>query len=597
MAPGWWGIRLQRRPQKMRCSTYFIHTLFETPKEAETPSHILLLRGCYIYPVAAGVYSLLPLGHRVAEKIKHIMREELDGISGIEITMPVLNPAELWKKTKRYYDIGAELIRFKDRKDRDFVLAMTNEETVTDIAKHFLRSYRDLPVMLYQVQTKIRDEARPRAGLLRIREFFMKDAYSFHRDFEDLDAYYPKIFNAYLRIFARCGLKSIPIEADSGIMGGTGSHEFMLESTNGEDQFVVCTHCDYRANTEKAEGLKVFSEGPTNAPPPPEKVATPGVKTIAELMQFFGCSEVNFLKTVAYEADGQLVLAVIRGDYSISTTKLTNHLKAIHVNLASEELLAVKGLHAGFLSPVGIRGLRVVVDTSVGEQDPFVAGANEIDAHYRDVCLGRDFEVVEKTDIAEVREGDACAKCRQGSLQIKRGIELGHTFKLGTKYTMPDSIDVTNLDPTGEQKRVIMGCYGIGVERLMASVVERWHDDSGIVFPFTISPFQMVLVSIGKGPEVLSAAEVLYERLSKHYEVLYDDRDESPGVKLKDADLVGIPIRVVISQKLLKDDNVEIKVRKTGEVIICKQDELEATLRRIEDELQPSLDGLPYMDE
>jgi prolyl-tRNA synthetase len=579
----------------MRCSSYFIHTLFETPKEAETPSHILLLRGSYIYPVAAGVYSLLPLGHRVAEKIKNIMREELDAIAGIEITMPVLNPAELWKKTKRYYDIGAELIRFKDRKERDFVLAMTNEETVTDIARHFLRSYRDLPVMLYHIQTKIRDEARPRAGLLRVREFFMKDAYSFHRDFEDLDAYYPKIFNAYLRIFARCGLNSVPIEADSGIMGGTGSHEFMLESPNGEDHFVVCSQCDYQANTEKAEGVKARSGESVATPPLPEKVATPGVKTIADLMKFFGCSEANFLKTVAYEADGQLVLAVIRGDYTISATKLTNHLKAVHVDLASEELLAARGLHAGFLSPVDIEGIRMVVDTSVGERDRFVAGANEIDVHYRNVTVGRDFEIGEQTDIAEVREGDACAKCRQGSLQIKRGIELGHTFKLGTKYTAPDTMDVTYLDPTGEQKRVIMGCYGIGVERLMASVVERWHDDSGMIFPITIAPFQVVMVSIGKSPEVLDAAEKLYQRLSDRHEVLYDDRDESAGVKLKDADLVGFPIRVVISQKLLKGNNVEIKVRKTGEVIICRQDDLEATLQQIEKKLQPSLEGLPYM--
>jgi len=581
----------------MRCSSYFIHTLFETPKEAETPSHILLLRGCFIYPVAAGVYSLLPLGHRVAEKIKDIIREELDAIAGIEITMPVLNPAELWKKTKRYYDIGAELIRFKDRRDRDFVLAMTNEETVTDIAKHFLRSYRDLPVMLYHIQTKIRDEARPRAGLLRVREFFMKDAYSFHRDFEDLDAYYPKIFNAYLRIFARCGLNSVPIEADSGIMGGTGSHEFMLESPTGEDRFVVCTQCDYQANTEKAEGMKATSGEFIDVPPPLEKVATPGVKTIADLMKFFGCSEANFLKTVAYEADGQLVLAVIRGDYTISATKLTNDLKAVHVDLASEELLATRGLHPGFLSPVGIKGIRIVVDTSVGERDRFVAGANEIDAHLRNVCIGRDFEIGEQTDIAEVREGDVCAKCRQGSLQIKRGIELGHTFKLGTKYTAPDTMDVTYLDPTGEQKRVIMGCYGIGVERLMASVVERWHDDAGMIFPITIAPFQVAMVSIGKSPEVLDAAEKLYQRLSNRYEVLYDDRDESAGVKLKDADLVGFPIRVVISQKLLKGDNVEIKVRKTGEVLIRRQDELEATLEQIEEKLQPSIQGLPYMDE
>jgi prolyl-tRNA synthetase len=581
----------------MRYSSYFIHTLFETPKEAETPSHILLLRGCYIYPVAAGVYSLLPLGHRVAEKIKNIIREELNAIDGIEITMPVLNPAELWKKTKRYYDIGPELIRIKDRKGREFVLAMTNEEVVTDIAKHFIRSYRDLPVMLYHIQTKIRDEARPRGGLLRIREFFMKDAYSFHPDFADLDVYYPRIFNAYLRIFARCGLASIPIEADSGIMGGTGSHEFMLESPNGEDRFVVCTHCDYRANTEKAEGVKPLSEKPSGRQQPMEKVATPGVKTIADLMQFFGTGEANFLKTVAYEADGELVLAVIRGDYAISPTKLTNHLKAIHVDLASERVLAAKGLHPGFLSPVAIKGIRVVVDTSVGENDLFVAGANEIDAHYRNACCGRDFEAGEKTDIAEVQEGDVCAKCQAGSLRISRGIELGHTFKLGTKYTAPDTMDVTFLDPAGEQKRVIMGCYGIGVERLMASVVERWHDDSGMILPITIAPFHIVIVSIGKSSEVLDAAEKLYGRMSTRFEVLCDDRDESAGVKLKDADLLGFPIRVVISQKLLKGKNVEVKLRKTGEIVICAQEELDATLDRFAGELQPSLEGLPLMPE
>jgi len=581
----------------MRYSSYFIHTLFEVPKEAETPSHILLLRGCYIYPVAAGVYSLLPLGHRAAEKIKSIMREELNRIAGIEITMPVLNPAELWKKTKRYYDIGEELIRIKDRKDREFVLAMTNEETVTDMAKHFLRSYRDLPVMLYHIQTKIRDEARPRGGLLRIREFFMKDAYSFHRDFADLDAYYPRIFNAYLRIFARCGVESIPIEADSGIMGGSGSHEFMLESPNGEDRFVVCTQCDYRANTEKAEGVKASLEKPAEPPPPMEKVATPGIKTIADLMRSFQTDEVNFLKTVAYEADGELVLAVIRGDYAVSATKLTNHLKAVHVDLASEERLAAKGFHAGFLSPVGAKGVRVVVDSSVTEGQVFVAGANERDAHFKNVVAGRDFTIGDQTDLAEVREGDVCAKCRQGTLRIGRGIELGHTFKLGTKYTAPDTMDVTYLDPAGEKQRVIMGCYGIGVERLMASVVERWHDDAGMIFPAAIAPFQVVLVAIGKSPEVTAAAEKLYQDLNRRYEVLYDDREESPGVKLKDADLLGFPIRVVVSQKLLKANQVEVKVRKTGEVIICPQSDLETTINQLLEKLQPSLEGLPYMEE
>jgi len=581
----------------MHYSKYFIHTLFEVPKEAEIPSHILLLRGSYIHPVAAGIYSLLPLGHRVAEKVKNVMREELNAIGGMEVTMPVLNPAELWKKTKRYFDIGPELFRFKDRKDREFVLAMTHEEVITDIAKQFLTSYRDMPVMLYQIHTKIRDEARPRAGLLRVREFFMNDGYSFHTNFDDLDAYYPKIFNAYLRIFARCGLKAIPIEADSGIMGGTGSHEFMLDSPHGEDRFVVCTQCDYRANTEKAAGIKPMVRDVPDDPDSVEMVDTPDIKTIAALMEFFGISEEHFLKTVAYEADGELVLAVIRGDFAVSSTKLTNHLKAIHLDLAPENLLIDKGLHPGFLSPVGLKNVRIVMDTSVDSGTLFVAGGNQPDKHLKNVLYGRDFRIKEITDIAEVREGDGCAQCQQGQLEIRRGIELGHTFKLGIKYTAPDTMDVTFLNANGEQNRVIMGCYGIGVERLMASATEQWHDNSGIIWPITIAPFQVIVTSIGNKPEVLETAERVYLQLSEEYEVLYDDRNESPGVKLKDADLLGIPVRVVISQKLLKNEQLEIKDRKTGEVIICPQHELEVKIKQIMTDLQPSFDGLPYMQE
>lgn len=585
------------RRRSMRYSGYFIHTLYEVPKEAETPSHILLLRGSYIHPLAAGIYSLLPLGHRVAEKIKSIIREEMDAIGGIELTMPVLHPAEIWKKTKRYYDIGPELFRLKDRKERDFVLAMTNEETVTDIAGKFLRSYRDLPVMLYHIQTKIRDEARPRAGLLRVREFFMKDAYSFHPDFGDLDVYYPKIFNAYLRIFARCGLKTVPIEADSGIMGGTGSHEFMLESPHGEDHFVVCNGCDYRANTEKAAALKPGFHGNSSDHPPMEKVATPGIKTMSQLMDFFGIDDANFLKTVAYEADGELILAMIRGDYDISETKLTNHLRAKRLDLASEETLQRRGLHGGFLSPVGLKGIRMILDTFINEETLFIAGGNEPDLHYRNALLGRDFMVGERVDIAEVKPGDICAQCGKGILEIHRGIELGHTFKLGTKYTAEDSMDVTYLDAAGEKQRVVMGCYGIGVERLMASVAERWHDEAGLVFPFTIAPFHILVASLGRKPEILETSERLYAELRSKYEVLYDDRDESPGVKLKDGDLLGIPIRLVVSQKLVKNGEVEIKVRKTGEVIICPCNELEERLGKIIEEMQPEMDGLPCMPE
>jgi prolyl-tRNA synthetase len=533
----------------------------------------------------------------VAEKIKAIIREELDAIDGMEVTMPVLNPAELWKKTKRYYDIGQELFRIKDRKDRDFVLAMTHEEVITDIAKSFLKSYRDLPVMLYQIQTKIRDEARPRAGLLRVREFFMKDAYSFHRDFEDLDGYYPRIFNAYLRIFARSGLQTVPIEADSGIMGGTGSHEFMLESPHGEDRFVVCSRCGYRANTEKAAGVKAMRKESLHTPPSMEKVATPGVRTIADLMTFFDIGEDRFLKTVAYEADGELFLAAIRGDYAVSETKLANHLKAIRLQLASEETLAARGLFGGFLSPVGIGKVGMVLDTSVDDGALYVAGGNEPDTHFKNVLLGRDFVVAERVDIAEVRHGDPCAGCEGGTLEIKRGIELGHTFKLGVKYTAPETMDVTFLDASGAQQRVIMGCYGIGVERLMAAAVEQWHDESGMIFPVTIAPFQVILTALGQKEAVIEMAEAIYRELKGRCEVLFDDRDESPGVKLKDADLLGIPIRVVVSQKLAKNDQLEIKVRQTGEVVICRRGELDALLAKLLGSLEPSLDGLPYMPE
>jgi prolyl-tRNA synthetase len=582
----------------MRYSQAFIHTLFEAPKEAETPSHIFLLRGAYVYPLAAGLYSLLPLGHRVAEKIKRIIREELDAIGGLEVTMPVVNPAEIWKKTGRYFNIGDELIRFKDRREREFVLAMTHEEVVTDMAKQFVRSYRDLPVMLYQIQTKIRDEARPRAGLLRVREFQMKDAYSFHPDFENLDAYYPKIFNAYLRIFARCGLNATPIEADSGIMGGSGSHEFMLESANGEDHFVICPACGYSANTEKAAGIKPERslDGDVGAALEMEKVLTPSVKTIADLMQFFGCGEEYFIKTVAYVADGKLVLAVVRGDFNLSATKLANHLKAVQLDYAPEKALVEKGLTAGFLSPVGIDGVRIVFDTSVTGGAPFIAGANERDMHLKNVFAGRDFALQETADIAEVREGDRCLACGRADLQIRRGIELGHTFKLGTKYTGRDAMDVTFLDGSGEPKTVVMGCYGIGVERLLASVIERLHDDGGMQFPVTIAPYQVVISQLGNQPEVVAMAERLYSKLGHRWEVLYDDRSESAGVKLKDA-LIGIPVRVVVSRKLEKNGDVEVKIRGTGEVKICPERELEATLGVIFKELEPSTEDLPYMVE
>lgn len=585
----------------MRYSRAFIHTYYEVPKEAETPSHILLLRAAYIYPVSAGIYSLLPLGHRVAENIKRIIREEMNAIDGQEVTMPVLNPADLWKKTGRYYNIGPELFRFYDRKNREMVLAMTHEEVVTDIAKKFIKSYRDLPVMIYQIQTKVRDEARPRGGLLRVREFTMKDAYSFHPDFEDLDRYYPSVYNAYLKIFARCHLNVVPIEADTGIMGGTGSHEFMLPSTYGEDRFVMCDSCDYRANTEKAVGAKDLpsdriSAGANQPIPSMEEVSTPDVKTIADLMAFFDIEPHRFLKTVAYEADGKLVLAVIRGDFDISETKLANYLRVVKLDLASEETLSKKGLYGGFLSPVNLDpSIHVVMDDSVVGDFSYVAGANKLDRHFKNVCLGRDFQARDVADIAEVREGDRCLQCGKGKLVMERGIELGHTFKLGTKYTEENSMDVTYLDRNGKAQRVVMGCYGIGVERLMAAIVEKWHDDAGIIWPLSVTPYHVVICPVGQKPAVVNLAEECERELSVQYEVLFDDRNESPGVKFKDADLLGIPIRVVVSQKLIEKGLVEIKIRKTGEVIECPKTDLLPRIAKIMEDLQPSFDGIPFM--
>ncbi len=577
----------------MKLSKAFIHTLYEAPKDAEVISHILLLRGGYIYPVAAGIYALLPLGHRVVQNISQIVREEMNSIDGVELTMPVLNPAELWKETGRYFDIGEELIRLKDRKQRDFVLAMTHEEVVTDIARKFIRSYRDLPFMLYQIQTKIRDEARPRAGVIRLREFLMKDAYSFHRNFDDLDEYYPRVYDAYRRIFERCGLRTAAIEADSGIMGGSGSHEFMLESPNGEDQFVVCSHCGYQANTEKAVGLKPIMEELDDLENAPsiEKVHTPGIKTISDLMEFFGIERDQFVKSVAYMADGRLVLAAIRGDFEISETKLRNHLKAIKMEMAPEEILLEKGYHPGFLSPIGISDpeITVVIDTSLESRRLMVAGANEVDYHYKNVVPGRDFDNSSTVDIAEVREGDVCAQCGKGKLEIRRGIELGHTFKLGTKYTDEKSMNVTYLDDQGEERRVVMGCYGIGIERLMAAVVEKWHDENGIIWPVTVTPYDVYLIVIGKGEDEKKLGEKIYRRLGERFEVLWDDRSESPGVKFKDADLIGIPFRVVISTKLLKENAVEIKIRDSGEVCKCAPEALLEKLLDFKEKMKNSL--------
>jgi len=557
----------------LRLSTLLGRTLRQPPAEAELASHRLLVRAGFVRPLAAGIYSYLPLGWRVIRKIERIMREEMDRIDGQEIHMPVLNPAELWKETGRYDEIGPELIRFKDRAGREYVLAMTHEEVVTDLARRELRSYRQLPYMVYQIQTKVRDEARPRGGLIRMREFLMKDGYSFHADPADLDAYYPQVYQAYVNIFQRCGLEAIGVEADPGMMGGTGSHEFIMLSESGEDSIAICHQCGYAANVEAAVASKDPTVGAAVPPAgkgPIEAVSTPGVKTIQQLTEFFELPAESFLKTVLYVACGQLVAAVIRGDLEINEAKLARTLKCADLRLASDEELARAGVLPGYASPIGLNGVRVVVDDSV-QDGSYIAGANRPDLHYRNVAYPRDFQASVVSDIALVRSGQRCLSCG-GEVEVTRGIEVGHTFKLGLKYSQ--AMGVGFLTPEGKEVPVLMGCYGIGLDRLLAAVVEQNHDDKGITWPAAIAPFDVQLVSLGMDDdEVAGVSETIYRDLTSNgVETLFDDRMESAGVKFNDADLIGVPLRVTVSRRTLDKGSVELKPRKIPQVQLIPLD-------------------------
>jgi prolyl-tRNA synthetase len=571
----------------IRYSRYSIRTRKEIPRVAELISHQLLLRAGFIHQIAAGIFDYNPIAVRVIRKIENIIRTEMDAIEGQEVIMPILNPAELWIESQRYESVGHELIRFKDRKNADFVLAMTNEETVTDLARSFVKSYRDLPFMFYQIRTKIRDEARPRGGVMRVREFSMKDAYSFHQDVEDLDEYYKKVYNAYLRIFHRCGIKPNPVEADTGSMGGKASHEFILKSNDGEDTFVTCPHCSYSANVEAAPVLVDGQPKPVPAGVGAlEKVATPNVKTIEDLTKFFGIGESQFLKTVAYQAEGKIVIVVVNGAYEVNETKLKNHLKVSEIDLADPAILAEKGMAPGFLSPVGFnrQTATMLFDRTVQKESVYIAGANEIDVHYKNVVLGRDVTLDTLYDLAEIRAGDLCPKCHEGRAEIAKGVELGHTFKLGTRYST--AMKLESLGKDGKNRPVIMGCYGIGVERLMASVIQNHNDADGIIWPLAVAPFEVDLVSLAaQAPSVVAIADDLANSLAREFDLLYDDRDEKPGVKFKDADLLGIPIRIVVSQKNLDKNQIEIKVRRTKEVFFVEPAKVLETLRDIKAKL------------
>ena len=571
----------------MRFSRYFLYTLKENPKEAETVSHRLMLRACMIKKLASGIYSYLPMGYRVIKKIEDIIREELDKEGCIELLMPAVQPAELWQESGRWDYYGKELLRFKDRKNGDFCLGPTHEEVITDIVRSELRSYKQLPLNLYQIQTKFRDEIRPRYGLMRGREFIMKDAYSFDVDDEACEKSYWQMYNAYTRIFKRCGLKFRAVEADSGAIGGNYTHEFHVLAETGEDTVLSCDNCEYTANIEKAECLKPEKAEVKEELKPLEKVETPGKKSVEEVAEFLGTVPQNLVKTMIFKLeDGSAVAVLVRGDYEVNEVKVKNFLNVAILELADEETInKVTGGPSGFSGPIGLE-IPVYADYSVMNMVNFIVGANEKDMHYVNVNLDRDFKVKEFADLRLAVKGETCPRCKKGKYEQFKGIEVGQVFKLGTKYSK--SMNCTFLDKDGKEKYAVMGCYGIGVGRTAAAAIEQNHDENGIIWPVNIAPFQVILLNLeAKDKEFSEFTDKLYKDLTDAgLEVLYDDRDMRPGFKFKDADLIGIPVQVIAGKKSMAEGNLEIKVRRTGEKIKVKPEEVIAKVKSILDELR-----------
>lgn len=556
----------------MRYSQYLLPTLRENPAEADVPSHQLMVRAGMILKLAAGIYSYLPLGLRAIRKVEAIIREEMNRAGAIEVLLPFVQPAEIWQESHRWEAYGKELGRMKDRHNRDFCLGPTHEEVMTDIARKEIRSYRQMPLILYQIQTKFRDEIRPRFGVMRAREFIMKDAYTFDVDEKGLDVGYQKMVDAYIRIFTRCGLKFRAVEAESGLIGGSYSHEFMVLAETGEETIVSCTRCSYAANVEKAEFKRSETETGPQALKPLQKVLTPEKRTVEEVIQFLKVSAKDLVKTLIFETEKGSVAALVRGDHEISEKKLKAVLNSENLQLAGEE--TVESLtHApkGFAGPVGL-SVPLVADLDIRNMANFITGGNEKDYHLTHVNLGRDFQVHRFADIRRFSPGDRCPLCGQDT-RLDKGIEVGHTFKFGTKYSQP--MGATYIDAQGMGKEIIMGSYGIGVGRTVAAAIEQSSDEHGIIFPMPIAPFQVLILPINNKVELLrSTAEQLYqELLDKGVEVLYDDREETPGIKFMDADLIGIPLRVTLGEKNLKKGLVEIKKRKTGEISLVKKEE------------------------
>ncbi len=551
----------------MRTSQLYAPTLREVPAEAEVISHKLMLRAGMIRKAAGGLYTYLPLAWRTIKKIEQIIREEMDAAGGQEIAMPIVQPSELWKETGRWEVYGDEMFRLNDRHGREFCLGPTHEEMVTSIVRDEVRSYKQLPLLLYQIQNKYRDEIRPRFGLMRGREFIMKDLYSFDKDEEGMRVSYKKMYDAYTNIFTRCGLKFRPVEADNGAIGGGGSHEFTVLADAGESSIAYCEKCDYAASDEKAELKTITSEA--EALLPLEKVATPGTKTIALVAEYLKVPVEKTIKAVAYQTEkDEVVLAFVRGDHEVNEVKVLNAVDAIALRMADEAAIRAVGGEPGFMSPIGVKkGTKIVVDATVMEMQNAVAGANEVDAHYKNVTPKRDFGEPIVTDIRLVQEGDPCPHCG-APLKMTRGIEAGQVFMLGTKYSK--ALGATFLDESGKEKPLVMGCYGIGVGRTMAAAIEQNNDKDGVIWPKSIAPFEVVVVPVNaKVPEQLALAESIYEELKKAgVDVLLDDRKERAGVKFKDCDLIGYPLRVTVGPKAVEEGTVELRVRRSGETFV-----------------------------
>lgn len=549
----------------MRHSRLLIPTLREDPAEAEIVSHRLLVRSGLIRKVSAGIYDYLPLGLRVLYKVEKIVREEMEQAGAQEILMPALQPAELWQETGRWKQYGKELVRLKDRHDRDFCLGPTHEEIVTDLVRREVKSYRQLPINLYQIQTKFRDEIRPRFGLMRGREFVMKDAYSFDSDLDGAKESYRKMYDAYHKIFQKLGLRFRAVEADTGLIGGSSSHEFMVLAQTGEEGIASCTACDYAANVERAE-VKAGTGSPGGGEVKPlEKIKTPGKKTVEEVSAFLNITPRQLVKTLLFLADGRPMVALVRGDHEVNEIKLKRLIGASELVLADPEAVEkTTGGPSGFSGPVGLAGVEIVADSAIESNPEFVIGANEKDTHYLHASPQRDFKVDRFADIRNIQAGDSCPRCGK-PVAIDRGIEVGHVFMLGTKYSQ--AMKATFLDKKGAEQFFVMGCYGIGISRIISAAIEQNHDEKGIIWPMPIAPFAVHIIPVQEQSErVMITAELIYGSLLRAgVETFLEDREERAGVKFNDADLLGIPYQVVIGEKNLGEGLVELKNRRTGE--------------------------------